>query len=812
MSKKIQLGSGSFISRIPSDGYDEIWEMESNSLSYTEVTLDLRKCTGVDVEGFEGEDEAKATCAPGETTTLFVIHRVPPFKFAIGLSVQEVPAPLEEQEDRIGGKRSELETKIEQMSEFLQKIPFDVMKHDAIVEKLDEFGFDHFLDPSFPPDDTSIYSQETCPEYPLQEKPVWKRPHEFMRKPQLFVGGIDPNDINQGALGNCWFLASIASVAENPALIRRLFITKEYNEKGLYQLRICKNGEWVKVTVDDYIPCYYSGGPMFCRATGDELWVLLLEKAYAKLHGNYVQLRAGFVTHGMSDLTGAPTREYKFPKERQDYTKIKDYADDLWVKLVNGDSRGWIMCAGTPGVDKFTEGGGPNEDHGIVPGHAYSVIACKEHKGVRLMNVRNPWGQFEWGGAWSDNSKEWTKEFRTAINPDFDAKDGSFWMSYVDFFKYFTSISVCKVDNWNTIRLKGIYLRVLEEDDKDEDFVLSKFYYSFHLQEKAEIMIGLHQEDDRVLGAKFRRYVDQQILVLQRHTNGTLTIAHDSGSFDNRDNETTCNLGPGHYIVIPRTCGAALSRPNVNAKDPINFKIDSKGKEKLHPYLLSTMDDIFRRIDLQLNGQLSAEELNNFGNIVNNKFFQSITPETFDTEEFENISCDENGITNFGMRQLMNRLDPKEIGAMLKKLGYDESLYSTKAKPFIISFHTLAPLRVRIGDALKTDLNERARDLMMNAYYEKEGATGAIQTNEIVVFKKYHEGSYSVSFGAINKTKGELDVKFNMNKSKGMIYSPSKGSVNTIAPGKSLVYLATAILDPGKPSFSYSYSFTANKP
>jgi calpain-15 len=106
-----------------------------------------------------------------------------------------------------------------------------------------------------------------------------------MNDPQLFCDGIDPNDINQGALGNCWFLASIASVAENPALIKRLFITQEYNEQGIYQLRICKNGEWVKVTVDDYIPCYNWGGPMFCRATGDELWVLLLEKAYAKLHG-----------------------------------------------------------------------------------------------------------------------------------------------------------------------------------------------------------------------------------------------------------------------------------------------------------------------------------------------------------------------------------------------------------------------------------------------------------------------------------------------------------------------------------------------
>lgn len=61
MAKKIQLGSGSFIARVPSGGYDEIWEMENNSLSYTEVTLDLRKCSGVEVEGFEGQAEAVGT-------------------------------------------------------------------------------------------------------------------------------------------------------------------------------------------------------------------------------------------------------------------------------------------------------------------------------------------------------------------------------------------------------------------------------------------------------------------------------------------------------------------------------------------------------------------------------------------------------------------------------------------------------------------------------------------------------------------------------------------------------------------------------
>ena len=57
----------------------------------------------------------------------------------------------------------------------------------------------------------------------------------------------------------------------------------------------------------------------------------------------------------------------------------------------------------------------------MVAGHAYAVLLKVELKdGTHLIRCRNPWGRFEWNGAWSDGSKEWTPE-RTAevraINP-----------------------------------------------------------------------------------------------------------------------------------------------------------------------------------------------------------------------------------------------------------------------------------------------------------------------------------------------------------------------------------------------------------
>lgn len=107
-------------------------------------------------------------------------------------------------------------------------------------------------------------------------------------------------------------MCSLGSLAEMPHLVDRLFITKKYNEEGLYRLKLCKNGEWMEITLDDYFPCSEEGGPIFSRSNGNELWVLLIEKAYAKAHGNYYTLRGGFANEGMMDLTGSPTECFDF--------------------------------------------------------------------------------------------------------------------------------------------------------------------------------------------------------------------------------------------------------------------------------------------------------------------------------------------------------------------------------------------------------------------------------------------------------------------------------------------------------------------
>ena len=115
-------------------------------------------------------------------------------------------------------------------------------------------------------------------------------------------------------LGDCYFLSVLSVLSEYPKRITQLFVSDRQNKYGVYGVKICKNGEWKEVILDDYIPCH-RGAPCFSNAHGNELWVILLEKAWAKLHGSYERIEAGFAENVLHDLTGAPTEVIECDQE-----------------------------------------------------------------------------------------------------------------------------------------------------------------------------------------------------------------------------------------------------------------------------------------------------------------------------------------------------------------------------------------------------------------------------------------------------------------------------------------------------------------
>lgn len=312
----------------------------------------------------------------------------------------------------------------------------------AVKEALSARGEKHFTDNEFPPNDQSLFVDPRNPPSKLQVVSEWMRPAEIVdhldSRPCLFSGAANSSDVCQGRLGDCWFLSAVAVWTE-VSRISEVIITPEYNEEGIYTVRFCIQGEWVPVVVDDWIPCESPGKPAFATSRkGNELWVSLLEKAYAKLHGSYEALEGGLVQDALVDLTGGAGEEIDM---RSPQAQIDLASGRLWSQLLRFKQEGFLLGAGSPsGSDVHVS------SSGIVQGHAYSLLQVREVDGHKLVQIRNPWAnEVEWNGPWSDSSLEWTDRMRHKLKHVPQSKDGIFWMSWQDFQIHFRSIYVCRV-------------------------------------------------------------------------------------------------------------------------------------------------------------------------------------------------------------------------------------------------------------------------------------------------------------------------------------------------------------------------------
>jgi hypothetical protein len=306
-----------------------------------------------------------------------------------------------------------------------------------------------FSDPDFPADETSILGKVTiqttkkAKNYSHLKNLIWLRPKEIFKgeKAAVFVHGVNPRDIIQGAIGDCYFLSTVAAIAEFPKRIEKLFVSKTANPYGAYAVRICDMGEWQEIILDDQFPCYPDNKTLaFARENGPELWALLLEKAWAKLYGSYVNIEGGLTRECLHDLTGAPV-SYYFMNYMDDKAKEK-----LWQDVLIGEQRNYIMTCGS---DDF-EGDGTDieQEHGLVASHAYTLLSAIEvpnyyGQKLRLVQLRNPWGKTEWKGDWADDSPLWTAELRNQLKVNI-RNDGIFYMAYKDFLKFFMDAQICK--------------------------------------------------------------------------------------------------------------------------------------------------------------------------------------------------------------------------------------------------------------------------------------------------------------------------------------------------------------------------------
>ena len=229
----------------------------------------------------------------------------------------------------------------------------------------------------------------------------------------MFKPPISPQDVEQHALGDCYFLSSLSAIAENPHRLKRIFLNHELQPNGCYGVALCAMGVWEEIIIDDMFPCTKWKSPCFSENKEDEIWVLLAEKAFAKLSGGYANLISGLDTEALYMLTGAPTTIFRFAEGDPSsiFSVLLDAFENSFITTSSTPSRADLQkMTGMKGNDK--------EINGIVPAHNYSILGfvelVKQGNGfrfanvqesgqghtVKLVKIRNPWGDTEWRGAW----------------------------------------------------------------------------------------------------------------------------------------------------------------------------------------------------------------------------------------------------------------------------------------------------------------------------------------------------------------------------------------------------------------------------
>jgi len=131
----------------------------------------------------------------------------------------------------------------------------------------------------------------------------------------VLFDGIEPNDVAQGKIANCWLMAAVSAVAEFSDFVRNsLFSSHPENSvsadcKYTIQLYDFKQKKMTPITVDDYIPVdehdwLYNPQPLFAQSNGNEIYINIIEKAFAKYAGSYSNLIKGSIVKALIIMSG----------------------------------------------------------------------------------------------------------------------------------------------------------------------------------------------------------------------------------------------------------------------------------------------------------------------------------------------------------------------------------------------------------------------------------------------------------------------------------------------------------------------------
>ena len=380
------------------------FKVQLKTMNVVDFEVYLNQSENIELENKEGDElRTKNSIMPFETKIVAKVilkdnwKLKSKFKLTMGIPDKSIQTKyIEKDEQNIKNHLNEAERK-------LKNIPFEFLSPEELNTQLNNLNI-KFIDFDFMPTDNSVINNkydENLKNF-LEYIIHWRHPSEFISSELNENKDVDltlrifnkdkepePNDIRQGLIPCNHLDSALSSLAEKYNLIKRIFKTEYYNENGIYQIKLCINGEWTTVVIDDYFPCIPLSSPLVTRSQSNELWILILEKALAKVFECYYNLTCVNISDYFLILTGCPSFSFNIEnlqneEKKEIFNKIKNYVIEKKYLVV--------AISKMPEIDNNNIEEQNDDDNSLtVPNFGYTIIDIKTKFKPNLIVLRKVW-------------------------------------------------------------------------------------------------------------------------------------------------------------------------------------------------------------------------------------------------------------------------------------------------------------------------------------------------------------------------------------------------------------------------------------
>mmetsp|Transcript_26432 Transcript_26432/g.66517 ORF Transcript_26432/g.66517 Transcript_26432/m.66517 type:complete len:676 (+) Transcript_26432:291-2318(+) len=289
-----------------------------------------------------------------------------------------------------------------------------------------------FTDPDFPPQAQSLFTNGSRPSSSsrMPKEVVWRRASELVAAAAL-LEVVPDSQLHPGAIDDTSLLGAVALLRAAGRAPEQLIVQADLSV-GVVGVRLFKDGEWVHEVIDDFLPCCCAaadgaGGGTAELACGrssspSEVWLALVEKANAKIHGSYEAVQRSTELESLEDFSGAALRRV----DRRELAAGSDLKRSLGARQQLGAMHLAV---------RRRERRGEEHACGLLSGHGYPLFAVDETS----CRLDNPWPRGGFRGSRPSYSSTSSFGSGTEEVPE------SFTMDVAEVLEHFTEILEVRV-------------------------------------------------------------------------------------------------------------------------------------------------------------------------------------------------------------------------------------------------------------------------------------------------------------------------------------------------------------------------------